>query len=111
MQAFCKIKIGPLMYSKSAASGAEKAQSKSLTARPRDSRLVGLPENGVLFENSIVCLVVFVCCFLTMPRVFPFVGCGCFFDASLFGVFCLGQIVLNLKFCPVFGWAVFVWRV
>ena len=83
MQAFCKIKIGPLMYSKSAASGAEKAQSKSLTARPRDSRLVGLPENGVLFENSIVCLVVFVCCFLTALRVFPFVGCGCFFDARL----------------------------
>ena len=94
MQAFCKIKIGPLMYSKSAASGAEKAQSKSLTARPRDSRLVGLPENGVLFENSIVCLVVFVCCFLTMPRVFPFVGCGCFL-MPVFGVFCLGQIVLN----------------
>ncbi len=80
MQAFCKIKIGPLMYSKSAASGAEKAQSKSLTARPRDSRLVGLPENGVLFENSIVCLVVFVCCFFVVSS-FPVWGHG-FFDAS-----------------------------
>lgn len=43
--------------------------------------------------------------FLTALRVFPFVGCGCFFDASLFGVFCSGQIVLNLNsvgFVPKF---------
>jgi hypothetical protein len=79
MQPFCKIKISPLMYSKSAASGAEKAQSKSLTARPRGSRLVGLPENGVLFENSIVCLVVFVCCFFDHASCFPVCGVWLFF--------------------------------
>jgi hypothetical protein len=33
-----------------------------------------------------------------------------FFDASLFGVFWLGQIVL-IRILPVFGWVVFVWRV
>jgi hypothetical protein len=41
----------------------------------------------VLFENSIVCLVVFVCCF----AMFLFSRLGnvvLFFDASLFGVFC-----------------------
>ena len=36
---------------------------------------------GVLFENSIVCLVVFVCCFFAM-LFFPFRVWCCFFDAS-----------------------------
>jgi hypothetical protein len=34
----------------------------------------------LLFENSIVCLVVFVCCFLPHSDT-PVLGCG-FFDAS-----------------------------
>jgi hypothetical protein len=43
----------------------------------------------VLFENSIVCLVVlFCCCFLAMPFAFPVCGCGCFFDASFLVSFC-----------------------
>ena len=47
----------------------------------------------MLFENSIVCLVVFVCCF----AMFLFSRLGnvvLFFDASLFGVFLLGRIFL-----------------
>ena len=52
--------------------------------------------SGVLFENSIVCLVVFVCCFL--PRlvgglpVFLLMGCGLFYFASFDWL--LGQIFL-----------------
>jgi hypothetical protein len=44
---------------------------------------------GVLFENSIVCLVVFVCLFghALASRVGVWL---LFFDASLFGVFLLG---------------------
>ena len=49
---------------------------------------------GVLFENSIVCLVVFVCLFWLpvwgTPRL-PVSWVACFFDASCFGVFLLGQ--------------------
>ena len=53
--------------------------------------------SGVLFENSIVCLVVFVCCFL--PRlvgglpVFLFIRCGLFYHCQIFCLV-LGQIFL-----------------
>ena len=33
---------------------------------------------GVLFENSIVCLVVFVCCLFLPHLAVPVVGCGFF---------------------------------
>ena len=58
------------------------------------STVAGLPvEPGVLFENSIVCLVVFVCCFCVCAALFfPFRGVICFL--CQFCVWLLGQIVL-----------------
>ena len=62
-----------------------------------------------MFENSIVCLVVFVCCFLAIlwgtPRL-PVVGVVCFCDAS-FGVFCFGQIFLNVDCSGFVPWFLF----
>ncbi|WP_233272266.1 hypothetical protein, partial [Mycolicibacterium smegmatis] len=48
----------------------------------------------MLFENSIVCLVVFVCCFLSAS--FSRLGVDVF-DAS-FGVVLLGQIFSDCEF-------------
>ena len=57
----------------------------------------------MLFENSIVCLVVFVCCFLPCPGGTPRLLCVgvVFVDASLFGVFLSGQIFL-IRILPGF---------
>jgi hypothetical protein len=64
---------------------------------------------GVLFENSIVCLVVFVCCFWPCP-VFPFVGVVVFLKMLVFGVFAWSNVSLIGLFLPL-GGLVFVWRV
>ena len=45
--------------------------------RPQVAGLVG-GRLGVLFENSIVCLVVFVCCLFLPHLAVPVVGCGFF---------------------------------
>jgi hypothetical protein len=51
----------------------------------------------VLFENSIVCLVVlfFCCCFLAMPFAFPVCGVWLFFDASFLVSFCQVSLIVN----------------
>ena len=50
--------------------------------RPRAAGLVARPD-GVLFENSIVCLVVLFLLLFFWPHFWrPVSGCGCFFDAS-----------------------------
>ena len=54
--------------------------------------MAGLPaDRVVLFENSIVCLVVFVCCFFAALLAFSRVG----------GVVCFGQVFSDclLGFC------------
>jgi hypothetical protein len=61
---------------------------------------------GVLFENSIVCLVVFVCCFFEAilcggtPRLPVLLGVVSVFLMPVFGVFLLGQIFL-IRIPPV----------
>jgi hypothetical protein len=51
-----------------------------LLARGLQPRAFGAVGVGVLFENSIVCLVVFVCCcFFAMLWFSSFVGCGVVF--------------------------------
>ncbi|QZT71615.1 hypothetical protein JN086_16580, partial [Mycolicibacterium austroafricanum] len=55
-----------------------------------------------MFENSIVCLVVFVCCFLAC-LFFPFRG-GLFFDAS-FGVLFDDRIsLISDSACALWVW-------
>jgi hypothetical protein len=54
---------------------------------------------GVLFENSIVCLVVFVCCLFLPHLAVPVVGCGFFvtfgdFDQVSLNGFCLESLIL-----------------
>ena len=54
--------------------------------------------SGVLFENSIVCLVVFVCCFLPclvggLP-VFPVYKVWCCFVFARYFFWCLVRLVL-----------------
>ena len=57
--------------------------------------MAGLPEEpGVLFENSIVCLVVFVCCFWFLCGLsFSRLGVDCFL-MPVFGVWLFDQIFL-----------------
>ena len=59
--------------------------------------------SGVLFENSIVCLVVFVCCFCFLPHLgAPVLGCGCFcqFDAGADRIFLIRILSgLSRGFC------------
>ena len=67
----------------------------------------------MLFENSIVCLVVFVCFWLPVwgtPRL-P-VSWVAVFLMPVFGVFLLGQACSDSDSPAGFvGWVVFVWRV
>ena len=74
--------------------GFPNVRTTSTRLLPRVGRAGG---TGVLFENSIVCLVVFlVCCFCFLPRFFfPFRGVACFFASF---DWLLGQIFLN-GFC------------